>query len=328
MAPRTLVVAQPRGFCAGVAYAIEIVERVLEHHGAPLYVRHEIVHNRHVVDGLRRRGAIFVDQIDAVPPGARVVFSAHGVSPTVHAAARERSLHAIDATCPLVTKVHLQVLKHAREGCEILLIGHRGHVEVEGTLGHAPDRTHVVESVAEAEALRVVDPERLAIVTQTTLSVDDTRDIIATLRRRFPAIRTPATEDICYATQNRQSAVRELARECDAVLVLGSSTSSNANRLVDVARQQGRKAQLLDAIVELDPTWLQDVDCLGLTAGASTPEVVVQDAIAHLAGQGFTAVRMLDAIEENVSFPLPRELRESPALAAPGAGGRPDSWPT
>src|SRR6185369_5837853 len=236
---RTILVASPRGFCAGVSYAIEIVELVLERHGAPVYVRHEIVHNRHVVEDLRAKGAVFVDELADVPPGGLVIFSAHGVAPVVREEAASRQLRVVDATCPLVTKVHIEALRYARDGYEILVIGHRGHVEVIGTLGHAPESMQLVETVDDVARVQVRDPERVAVVTQTTLSVDDTRDIIEAIRQRLPHVRLPAKDDICYATQNRQLAVKELARRSDLVLVIGSANSSNANRLVEVARNAG-----------------------------------------------------------------------------------------
>ena len=306
---RTILVASPRGFCAGVSYAVDIVDLVLERHGPPVYVRHEIVHNRYVVDKLRAQGARFVDDLAEVPAGSLLIFSAHGVSPAVREEARRRSLRVVDATCPLVTKVHLQALKYARDGCEILLVGHRGHVEVEGTLGHAPQQMHLVETVEDVARLHVRDPERVAVVTQTTLSVDDTRAIVDAIRQRFPAVRTPAKDDICYATQNRQTAVKELARQSDLVLVIGSPTSSNANRLVEVARNEGTASRLIEDAQDIEPAWLAAVHTVGLTAGASTPEPLVQEAIGHLQQSGFTAVRDLQTAEENVTFPLPRELR-------------------
>jgi 4-hydroxy-3-methylbut-2-enyl diphosphate reductase len=305
----TIVVAGPRGFCAGVAYAVEVVNLVLEQHGAPVYVRHEIVHNRHVCDGLRARGARFVEDLTDVPNGSLLIFSAHGVAPAVREDARARELRVVDATCPLVTKVHVEALRYAREGYEILLIGHRGHVEVAGTLGHAPDQMHLIETAADVETVRVRNPERVAVVTQTTLSVDDTREIIEAIRRRFPDVRTPRKDDICYATQNRQTAVKELARQTDIVLVIGSPTSSNASRLVEVARNQGRPAHLIQEAADVDPDWLAGVSAIGLTAGASTPESLVQATITHLNERGFTRVRELITAEENVTFPLPRELR-------------------
>lgn len=310
----TVFLANPRGFCAGVSYAIEIVHLVLERYGPPVWVRHEIVHNRHVVEELRGRGARFVDNVACVPEGALLIFSAHGVSPAVRAEARARNLRVIDATCPLVTKVHLQVLRYAREGYEIVMVGHRGHVEVEGTMGHAPDRMYLVETVRDVEGLVVRDPEKLAVVTQTTLSVDDTRDILRALQQRFPAIRLPAREDICYATQNRQLAVKALARRTPLVLVLGSPASSNANRLVEVARKEGAAALLVEHASAIEPHRLVHLSSVGLTAGASTPEHLVTAAIERLAELGFARVEPVTVIEENVSFPLPRALRSlSPA---------------
>ena len=306
---RTVLVASPRGFCAGVSYAIEIVELVLERYGAPVYVRHEIVHNRHVVEELRARGARFVDDLSEVPYESLLIFSAHGVSPAVREEAQARRLRVIDATCPLVTKVHLEALRYAREGFEILLIGHRGHVEVEGTLGHAPERMQLVETVEDVARVHVDDPERVAVVTQTTLSVDDTREIVDAIRRRFPAARTPNKDDICYATQNRQSAVKELARASDLVLVIGSPTSSNTNRLVEVARCEGTPARLIEDAVDIDPAWLEGVFHVGLSAGASAPEELVNGAIRRLETLGFAKVRELSTVEEHVTFALPRELR-------------------
>ena len=314
---REIIVASPRGFCAGVSHAIEIVDLVLERQAAPVYVRHEIVHNRYVVDDLRRRGAVFVDELDEVPDGGLVIFSAHGVAPAVREAAAARGLRAIDATCPLVTKVHVQALRYAREDYDILLIGHRGHVEVLGTLGHAPDRMQLVETVADVARVTVRDPQRVAVVTQTTLSVDDTRDIIEAVRQRFPAVRLPARDDICYATQNRQTAVKELARQSDCVLVIGSPTSSNANRLVEVARTAGTAAHLIEDAGGIDPAWLDGVRRVGLTAGASTPETLVEAAIAYLRAQGFGAVRDLTTAVEHVAFPLPRVLRDGGTPAPP-----------
>lgn len=309
-AEREILVASPRGFCAGVSYAIDIVDLVLEQHGPPVYVRHEIVHNRHVVDKLRSQGAIFVDELADVPAGSLVIFSAHGVAPAVRAEAVERQVRVVDATCPLVTKVHVEALRYAREGYEILVIGHRGHVEVVGTLGHAPDRMHLVETVADVATVQVRDPERVAVVTQTTLSVDDTRDIVEAIRARFPTVRLPAKDDICYATQNRQTAVKELARQSELVLVIGSPTSSNANRLVEVARNAGGGARLIEHAHDIDPAWLEGVRAVGLTAGASTPESLVQDTIEHLRHLGFARVRDITTAVEHVTFPLPRELRD------------------
>ena len=320
--PRTILVASPRGFCAGVSYAIEIVDLVLERHGPPVYVRHEIVHNRYVVDKLRAQGARFVDDLTDVPEGSLLIFSAHGVSPAVRQEATRRKLRVVDATCPLVTKVHLQALKYAREGFEILLIGHRGHVEVEGTLGHAPQQMHLVETVADVARVHLRTPERVAVVTQTTLSVDDTRAIVDAIRRRFPSVRTPPKDDICYATQNRQTAVKELARQSQFVLVIGSPTSSNANRLVEVARNEGIAARLIEDAHDIDPAWVAGVPTVGLTAGASTPELLVQETIGRLQSLGFVTVRDLQTAEENVTFPLPRELRGDAVVAhAPAARG-------
>jgi 4-hydroxy-3-methylbut-2-en-1-yl diphosphate reductase len=307
--PREVLVASPRGFCAGVSYAIEIVDLVLEQHGPPVYVRHEIVHNRHVVDELRGAGAVFVDELADVPAGGLVIFSAHGVAPSVRVEAQERGLRVIDATCPLVTKVHLEALRYARDGYEILVVGHRGHVEVIGTLGHAPDRMHLVETVDDVAHVAVRDPERVAVVTQTTLSVDDTREIVDAIRQRFPRVRLPSKDDICYATQNRQTAVKELARQSDLVLVIGSPTSSNANRLVEVARNAGVEARLIEHAGDIDTAWLAAAGTVGLTAGASTPESLVQETIARLRDCGFATVRDLTTAEESVTFPLPRELR-------------------
>jgi 4-hydroxy-3-methylbut-2-enyl diphosphate reductase len=311
---RSILVASPRGFCAGVSYAIEIVDLVLERHGPPVYVRHEIVHNRYVVDKLRAQGARFVEDLADVPPGSLLIFSAHGVAPSVREDARARQLRVVDATCPLVTKVHLQALKYAREGFEILLVGHRGHVEVIGTLGHAPERMHLVETVADVDRVQVRDPERVAVVTQTTLSVDDTRAIVDAIRARFPNVRTPPKDDICYATQNRQTAVKELARQSDFVLVIGSPASSNANRLVEVAENEGTAARLIEDANDVDPAWLSERCTVGLTAGASTPESLVQETIARLQALGFTEVRELQTAEEHVTFPLPRDLRRDEPL--------------
>jgi 4-hydroxy-3-methylbut-2-enyl diphosphate reductase len=308
---REIVVASPRGFCAGVSYAIDIVELVLERYGPPIYVRHEIVHNRHVVDRLRAAGAIFVDELADVPAGSMVIFSAHGVAPSVRDEAKGRGLRVIDATCPLVTKVHLEALRYARDGYEILVVGHRGHVEVIGTLGHAPDRMQLVETVEDVARVALRDPERVAVVTQTTLSVDDTREIVDAIRRRFPRVRLPGKEDICYATQNRQTAVKELARQTDLVLVVGSPTSSNANRLVEVAKNAGGQARLIERADDIDPAWVADRRAVGLTAGASTPELLVEESIAHLRRLGFARVRELSTAEEHVTFPLPRELRSA-----------------
>ena len=305
-----IVLAGPRGFCAGVERAIEVVERALDVVDGPLYVRREIVHNRHVVEELRKKGAIFVEELDEVPPGATVIFSAHGISPAVREAAQARGLQVIDATCPLVTKVHVEAKRYAREGYTIVLVGHEDHDEVIGTTGEAPDRIAVIDSVEEAERLEVEDPEKVAYLTQTTLSVDDTRAIVEVLRRRFPTIVGPAKDDICYATQNRQTAVKELAREVDLVLVLGAANSSNANRLREVAEAVGTRAHLINDVRDIRPEWLEGVSRVGVTAGASTPEFLVREVVDYLSSRAMPVVRELNAVEENVRFGLPHELIE------------------
>jgi len=305
---KILIRVRPRGFCAGVVRAVDIVELALQAYGPPVYVHHEIVHNRYVVEQLRQNGAIFVETVEEVPPGAVLVFSAHGVPPTVRDVARLRQLRVIDATCPLVTKVHLEALKFAREGRTIILIGHRDHQEIVGTSGEAPQQTVVVDSVEAVDALRVSDPNRLAFLTQTTLSLYDTQEIVARLRERFPTIEGPASDDICYATQNRQEAVEQLAREVDLILVVGSPNSSNSNRLVEVAKRSGVAAELIDAAKDIDPRWLEGVRRVGLTAGASAPEVLVEQVSERLAGLGYTNQRDMDLIREDVRFTLPPEL--------------------
>jgi 4-hydroxy-3-methylbut-2-enyl diphosphate reductase len=312
--PLEVLLASPRGFCAGVDRAVEIVELALEVHGAPVYVRHEIVHNRHVVEELRAKGAIFLDDLSEVPRGSLVVFSAHGVSPAVRAEAAERELRTIDATCPLVTKVHVEALRCARDGVQIVLVGHRGHVEVEGTLGHARHCMHLVESVDDVERLPLRADQKIAVLTQTTLSVDDTRGILEALRRRFPGIRIPSKDDICYATQTRQNAVKAIAERADLVLVVGAPASSNSNRLVEVARAQGRRAELVESAADVDPAWLEGVRCLGITAGASTPQLLVAEVIELLGRLRDVAVSEVQTAEENVHFSLPPELKR--ALAA------------
>jgi 4-hydroxy-3-methylbut-2-enyl diphosphate reductase len=306
--PAEVLLAQPRGFCAGVDRAIEIVERALAQFGAPIYVRHEIVHNDHVVGDLRGKGAIFVDHLDQVPTGAVLVFSAHGVSRSVRDEAEQRGLRVFDATCPLVTKVHVEVAKMRREGREVVMIGHAGHPEVEGTMGQADDGIHLVETAEDIAGLRVADPERLAYVTQTTLSVDDCRVVIDALKHRFPAIAEPKKQDICYATQNRQDAVKFMAPQCDLVLVVGSPSSSNSNRLREVAEKMGCEARLIGSAAELDPAWLAGRKRIGVTAGASAPELLVQALVARLRELGVTRVQALDGIEEHVQFPLPKGL--------------------
>jgi 4-hydroxy-3-methylbut-2-en-1-yl diphosphate reductase len=305
---KILLRVRPRGFCAGVVRAVDIVELALEAYGAPVYVHHEIVHNTYVVEQLRRRGAIFVESIEDVPHGGVLVFSAHGVPPTVRQEAKDRSLKVIDATCPLVTKVHLEALKFAREKRTIILIGHRDHQEIIGTSGEAPDRTIVVDSVAAVDALQVDDPDKLAFLTQTTLSLYDTQEIVTRLRQKFPAIKGPASDDICYATQNRQEAVEQVAKDVDLILVVGSPNSSNSNRLVEVAQRSGVRAQLIDSAQDIDVKWLEGVKRVGLTAGASAPEVLVEQVSERLAEFGFTDQRDLDLIREDVRFTLPPEL--------------------
>lgn len=308
-----VLLASPRGFCAGVDRAIEIVERALEQFGAPIYVRHEIVHNQHVVEGLRKKGAIFIEDPTGAPSGSLLIFSAHGVSPAVQEAASSHGLRCIDATCPLVTKVHVEAERFSRKAGEIVLIGHAGHVEVEGTMGHAPGRIRLVESVEDVEKLEVEDPSQLAVLTQTTLSLDDTREIIDALRRRFPAIRMPRKDDICYATQNRQNAVKAMAREADLVLVVGAPESSNSNRLVEAAANAGAASHLVQTAQEIRPEWLDGVDCVGVTAGASAPEVLVKEVVERLrslSGEGDRlSVHTMPAAPEDVAFQLPAVLR-------------------
>ena len=303
---RTLWLAAPRGFCAGVDRAIDIVDMALQVYGAPIYVRHEIVHNRHVVEDLRRKGAIFTDDLTDVPEGSVVIFSAHGVSPAVRAEARARQLRALDATCPLVTKVHLEALRYAKDGYTIVMVGHREHVEVIGTVGEAPDSIVVCESVAEVEALQLPDPEKVAYITQTTLSLDDCAAIVGALRKRYPKVKEPAKDDICYATQNRQNAVKVMAPKCSTVLVVGAPASSNANRLVEVAAALGAQAHLIESASDIRPEWL--VGDVGLTAGASTPEAIVQACVARICELGTFNVEPFQLVEERIVFPLPGEL--------------------
>jgi len=303
-----VLLARPRGFCAGVDRAIEIVERALALHGAPIYVRHEVVHNRYVVDDLRAKGAVFVEELDEVPAGATVVFSAHGVSKAVVAEAAGRGLKVFDATCPLVTKVHVEVARLRGHAREIVMIGHRGHPEVEGTMGQSDGGMHLVETVADVAGLAVRDPDNLAFVTQTTLSVDDASAIVSALKMRFPNIVGPKKDDICYATQNRQDAVKSLARECDAVIVVGSPNSSNSNRLREVAEHQGIPAWLVDSAAELRPEWVAGKARVGVSAGASAPEVLVQAVVARLRELGATSVEEREGVAERVVFPLPKNL--------------------
>lgn len=305
-----ILLANPRGFCAGVERAIEIVERALALFGAPVYVRHEVVHNRYVVDGLRRRGAVFVDDLAAIPTGAICIFSAHGVALDIRREAAARGLRVFDATCPLVAKVHLEVARHCQSGADVILIGHRGHPEVTGTLGQcmSGERIHLLQSADEVASLEVRDPARVAYVTQTTLSVDDTQAIVAALRARFPALVGPKKSDICYATQNRQDAVKALAEQCDLVLVVGSVTSSNSNRLRELALKRGVPAHLIDGAADIQPEWLVDKRRVGVTAGASAPELLVEQVIARLRELGATHVVEQTGAEEKVVFTLPREL--------------------
>jgi len=303
-----ILLAKPRGFCAGVDRAIAIVERALELHGAPIYVRHEIVHNKFVVEDLRAKGAVFVEELAEVPAGATVIFSAHGVALAVQREAEARGLHVFDATCPLVTKVHVEVARMREQGREVVMIGHRGHPEAEGTLGQSDSGMYLVETEEDVAQLQVRDPEHLSYVTQTTLSMDDASRVVAALQARFPKIVGPKKADICYATQNRQDAVKFMAPQCDVVIVVGSPNSSNSNRLREVATNLGRAAYLVDKASEIDPAWVAGVHRVGVTAGASAPEVLVHEVIARLAELGVARVRELDGIEEKVTFPLPRNV--------------------
>lgn len=305
---KEILLAQPRGFCAGVDRAIEIVERALEQFGAPIYVRHEIVHNAYVVADLCSKGAIFIEELADVPAGNTVIFSAHGVSKEVQQEAEVRGLKVYDATCPLVTKVHMEVGKMRREGREIVMIGHQGHPEVEGTMGQSEDGMHLVETVADVERLKVTNPSMLAYVTQTTLSVDDTADVIAALKKKFPTITEPKKGDICYATTNRQQAVKFMAPQVDMVIVVGSPNSSNSNRLREVAEKKGTAAYMVDNAEQIDTAWLQGKNRIGVTAGASAPEILVQAVIDRLIVYGAKSVRTLDGTEENVTFPMPKGL--------------------
>ncbi|MDR0482948.1 MAG: 4-hydroxy-3-methylbut-2-enyl diphosphate reductase [Cellulomonadaceae bacterium] len=309
-APKRVMLAAPRGYCAGVDRAVVAVERALELYGAPVYVRKEIVHNKHVVDTLRKRGAIFVDDTDEVPQGSRLVFSAHGVSPAVRQAAIDRDLRTIDATCPLVAKVHREAARFAREGLDIVLIGHEGHEEVEGTAGEAPEYVQIVGSPAEVDRVVVRDPSKVVWISQTTLSVDETQETVDRLRERFPALMDPPSDDICYATQNRQVAVKEIARQVDVMMVVGSANSSNSVRLVEVARQAGTpRAYRVDYAEEISDQWLEGAGTVGVTSGASVPENLVRDVVQHLADRGFTTVEEVTTTVEDLSFTLPRELR-------------------
>ncbi|MDF1529011.1 MAG: 4-hydroxy-3-methylbut-2-enyl diphosphate reductase [Sedimenticola sp.] len=311
-----ILLANPRGFCAGVDRAIEIVERALQIFGAPIYVRHEVVHNRYVVDSLKQAGAIFVDQLNEIPANSTVIFSAHGVAQSVRQEAERRQLQVFDATCPLVTKVHLEVARHSRNGDEVILIGHRGHPEVEGTMGQYNNQSekggiYLVVTADDVADLQIKDPERLAFVTQTTLSMDDTAKVIAALKERFPVIQGPKQNDICYATQNRQDAVKELAKQCDLVLVVGSPNSSNSNRLKELAKQSDTTAYLIDRADDINPDWLTGINRVGLTAGASAPDLLVEEVIEKLKSWGASSVQTLSGREENVTFSLPKALQQA-----------------
>ncbi|HAF55242.1 MAG TPA: 4-hydroxy-3-methylbut-2-enyl diphosphate reductase [Thauera sp.] len=310
MNDKEILLANPRGFCAGVERAIEIVERALQRFGAPIYVRHEVVHNKFVVDDLRNKGAIFVDELDEVPAGNTVIFSAHGVSLAVREEAERRGLRVFDATCPLVTKVHIEVGRMREQGREIIMIGHKGHPEVEGTMGQVETGIHLVETPEDVAALQVADPDKLAYVTQTTLSVDDAANIVSALRARFPTIAGPKKDDICYATQNRQDAVKLMTPHADVVFVVGSKNSSNSNRLREVAELRGVPAYLVDNAAGIDPAWVEGKRRIGVTAGASAPEVLVEEVIARLKALSGGSVRNLDGVPERVTFPLPKELQD------------------
>ncbi|MGA3189431.1 MAG: 4-hydroxy-3-methylbut-2-enyl diphosphate reductase [Bryobacteraceae bacterium] len=307
-ASKKIILLRPRGFCAGVVRAIDVVKIALDLYGAPIYVRKEIVHNKHVVDELREAGAIFVEELEEVPSGARVIFSAHGVSPAVRLEARERSLKVIDATCPLVTKVHLEAVKFAKRGYSIVLIGHKDHDEVIGTLGEAPQSTILVSTVEDVDRLNIADPERVSFITQTTLSLDETQDIVARLRERFPKIQGPAAQDICYATENRQLAVKAVVPLCQLLLVVGSQNSSNSRRLVEVCEKMGVPAYLIDDLKEVKPEWLAGIQTVAVTAGASAPENLVEELIQSLQGCGFNELEEMEIKEEDVRFNLPSEL--------------------
>jgi 4-hydroxy-3-methylbut-2-enyl diphosphate reductase len=327
MSGKRVLLAKPRGYCAGVDRAVVTVEKALDTYGPPVYVRKEIVHNKHVVQTLRDRGAIFVDETDEVPEGALVVFSAHGVSPAVHAEATQRDLRTIDATCPLVTKVHQEAKRFARDDFDILLIGHEGHEEVEGTAGEAPEHIQLVDTAADAETVQVKDPSKVVWLSQTTLSVDETMERVGQLRSRFPDLADPPSDDICYATSNRQTAVKAMAPSCELVLVVGSRNSSNSKRLVEVALQAGaRSAHLIDFAAEIDESWLDGVDTIGLTSGASVPEVLVLQVLEHLADRGWEDVEEVTTANETITFSLPRELRkrliDEGSMAGGSAGGR------
>jgi len=321
-APRRVLLAAPRGYCAGVDRAVDIVEVALQTYGAPVYVRKQIVHNLHVVRRLEARGAIFVEELDEVPEGSTVVFSAHGVAPEVHQQARTRQLKVVDATCPLVTKVHQEARKFAGKGFDIVLIGHEGHEEVIGTMGEAPRAIHLVGDEREAAAVEIADPGKVAYLTQTTLSVDETQSVIGVLRDRFPVLAGPRSDDICYATQNRQSAVKELADQCQLILVIGAENSSNSKRLVEVARSLGCVSHLIPEASAVDPAWFEGVDTVGVTSGASAPEWLVDELVDALRQRGAGEVREIQVVPEDVHFSLPRGLRQDAAAAAIDASGQ------
>jgi 4-hydroxy-3-methylbut-2-enyl diphosphate reductase len=316
MSVKRLLLAKPRGFCAGVDRAIDVVNLALDLYPGPVYVRKEIVHNVHVVNELRAKGAIFVDELDEVPDGATVIFSAHGVSPEVRQRAEARGLKVIDATCPLVTKVHHEAIRFAQENRPIVLVGHEGHDEVIGTMGQAPDHIHLIGSVEEAQTLQLSEPDRIAVITQTTLSLDDTSAVIGVLRDRFPTLTAPARDDICYATQNRQMAVKAIAKSAPVILVIGSQNSSNSNRLAEVARDAGARAYLIDDISQIDPTWMNGVECLGITAGASAPEYLVEEVVGYFRARGVMEIEEIEAVTEEVNFALPPELARDRAARA------------
>ncbi|MFM9054387.1 MAG: 4-hydroxy-3-methylbut-2-enyl diphosphate reductase [Solirubrobacterales bacterium] len=313
--PKRVILAAPRGYCAGVDRAVQTVEEALEEHGAPIYVRKEIVHTKHVVEQLAARGAIFVEEETEVPEGEIVVFSAHGVAPAVHERAAQRKLRTIDATCPLVTKVHVEARKFAEDGYTIVLVGHEGHEEVEGTMGEAPESIVLVQTVEDADGLELADPNHVALITQTTLSVDETAEIIARLKERFPKIVTPKSEDICYATTNRQIAVKEIAADCDLVLVIGSTNSSNSNRLVEVAREYGADSHLIDNHTQVRPEWLEGVETVGITSGASAPEELVEDLVELFREMGVEEIGESRTVDESVRFMLPKEIRKGLPMA-------------
>jgi len=311
-----VILAKPRGFCAGVERAIEVVEQALERFQGPVYVRKEIVHNPHVVNALRQKGAVFVEELTDVPSGATTIFSAHGVSPAVHEAAQARSLKVIDATCPLVTKVHVEAKRFAQNGYTLLLIGHAGHEEVAGTMGEVPEAIQLVQTVEEARTVRVANPEKVAVITQTTLSVDDTKAIVDALKARFPKLVAPSKDDICYATQNRQNAVKAIAKEAQVILVIGAKNSSNSIRLTEVAEDAGRRAYLINDAREINPAWFDGVRCVGVTSGASAPEHLVQEVVAALKRLGATQVEEWELVREDVNFGLPVELTQITSTAS------------